>query len=104
MIRWHVADNNSPGAAGEIVNEETGESILIQGDWDWPKTARAFGWDMSQVQPQFSVVPKCRHPKTDGTIDCPDCGITASQFIVEARSWLDDRDGATADDPGYFTA
>lgn len=45
----------------------------------------------------------CKHDKTDGTVDCPDCGLTASQFISAAREWLDDNDGAQAEDPGYFS-
>lgn len=44
----------------------------------------------------------CQHDGTDGTVDCPDCGVTASEFISAAREWLDNNDGATADDPGYF--
>lgn len=44
----------------------------------------------------------CRHSGTDGTVDCPNCGATASEFISAARQWLDDNDGAEADDPGYF--
>lgn len=44
----------------------------------------------------------CRHEYTDGTIDCKQCGCKASQFIESARQWLNDNDGATVDDPGYF--
>jgi hypothetical protein len=44
----------------------------------------------------------CNHSGTDGTVDCPDCGLTAGEFISAAREWLDDNDGATAEDPGYF--
>jgi hypothetical protein len=44
----------------------------------------------------------CIHDGTDGTIDCPNCIMKASQFIAAAYSWLIDHDGATADDPGYF--
>jgi hypothetical protein len=44
----------------------------------------------------------CEHANTDGTVDCPKCGVKASQFIQEARQWLDDNDGAEAEDPGYF--
>ena len=45
---------------------------------------------------------KCDHSHTDGTIDCPDCGLKAMDFINSARQWLDDNDGAQAEDPGYF--
>jgi len=44
----------------------------------------------------------CRHSETDGTVDCPECGVTAGEFIGAASEWLSDNDGATADDPGYF--
>ncbi len=44
----------------------------------------------------------CNHSHTDGTVDCPDCGVTAGQFIDAARGWLDNNNGATAKDPGYF--
>ena len=44
----------------------------------------------------------CEHDGTDGTVDCPNCGLTAGDFISAAREWLEDHDGATADDPGYF--
>lgn len=45
----------------------------------------------------------CPHDGTDGTIDCPDCGLTATEFISAAYDWLRDNDGAEADDPGYFS-
>ncbi len=44
----------------------------------------------------------CKHEGTDGTIDCPECGLKAGEFIAHARKWMDDNDGATAEDPGYF--
>jgi hypothetical protein len=44
----------------------------------------------------------CAHEKTDGTVDCPDCGVSKSDFIIAARNWLDENGGATVDDPGYF--
>jgi hypothetical protein len=44
----------------------------------------------------------CDHSGTDGTIDCKDCGVTASEFIESAREFLEENDGAEADDPGYF--
>lgn len=43
----------------------------------------------------------CDHSGTDGTVDC-NCGLTASDFIQAARAWIDDNDGAEAEDPGYF--
>jgi len=44
----------------------------------------------------------CDHTHTDGTVDCKDCGLTATDFIGAASDWLDDNDGATVEDPGYF--
>lgn len=44
----------------------------------------------------------CHHDSTDGTIDCPECGVSASAFIQAAREFLDDNDGAQAEDPGLF--
>lgn len=44
----------------------------------------------------------CFHHKTDGTVDCPDCGLAAGKFIESAGKWLYDHDGAATEDPGYF--
>jgi len=44
----------------------------------------------------------CDHDGTDGTIDCTSCGLTPTSFIRDAREWLDEHEGATAEDPGYF--
>lgn len=44
----------------------------------------------------------CKHDGTDGTVSCPECGLSASEFIEAARQWLGDNDGAEAEDPGYF--
>ena len=79
-----------------VVNLETGESLCIQTDFDYPALARDFGW-----------VPKpgkngCQHPGTDGTVNCPDCGQSATSFITEAGEFLAENDGATAEDPGYW--
>jgi hypothetical protein len=75
------------------------ESVLVQTDWDFPGTAASFGWDITKLQKIGQ--PKCDHDGTDGTVDCG-CGITASEFIDNARDFLDDHEGATAKDPGYF--
>lgn len=105
---------------------DDGRDMLVQTDWDYPATARTFGWDMSTVQnaPKgysdwqegygewtaeeetafnaFGANPACEHSHTDGTVDCKECGLTAHEFIAAARQWLDDNDGAEAEDPGYF--
>lgn len=73
-------------------------SILIQTDWEHPSIASTFGWSIRDVQ----CNTRCDHRHTDGTVDCPDCGLSAGEFISAAAEWLDDNIGETADDPGYF--
>lgn len=89
------------------VKADDGRDVLIQTDWDWPGVASTFGW--SPVRVQVNGIDReqigeffCRHSGTDGTVDCPDCKVTASEFIQAARQWLDDNDGAETEDPGYF--
>lgn len=108
QITWNT-DVNAPCCPGEIVNED-GRSILIQTDWDFPGVARTFGWDMKDVQkwPDEEELAKaefepCDHESTDGTVKCKDCGCTPSDFISAAYDYLRENDGATADDPGYFS-
>lgn len=43
----------------------------------------------------------CDHSGTDGTVDCK-CGLKASGLIAAAREWIDNNNGATVEDPGYF--
>lgn len=116
-IYWNT-DVNAPCCLGEIVDSETGESLLIQRDWDYPGVANTFGWSVDHVQrcpecgePQQrgyicedceSPMLYCAHEQTDGTVDCPDCGVSAGDFIGAAGDWLRDNDGAEVDDPGYF--
>lgn len=90
---------------GAAVDDPAG-SMLVQVDWDYPGIAGAFGWSVSTVEESTAhgySLP-CEHRGTDGTIACPDCGTPAGAFIESAADWLDSHDGATADDPGYFTA
>lgn len=95
-------DSNPDDAPGCYkVLAANGEDLLIQTDWDYPGTARTFGWDMTEVQRPNREDDPCEHSNSDGTVDCP-CGVTAGQFIDAARQWLDDHDGAQAEDPGYF--
>ena len=76
-----------------IVKAEDGQELFIQSDWDFAGIASTFGW------------PGCRCGSrgTDGTIDCPDCGRSASELITDAIHWIDNNWGLTAEDPGYFT-
>jgi len=78
---------------------DDGRDVLIQTDWDYPAIASVFGWSVSRVE---NGDTNCEHDDTDGTIDCPRCKATASMFIQSAREWIDDNDGAEAEDPGYF--
>ncbi|KKL91509.1 hypothetical protein LCGC14_1893990 [marine sediment metagenome] len=106
VLTWNT-DVNAPCCPGEIVHAD-GRTILIQTDWDYPGVAGTFGWspahvhnyEIDQLDPRFD----CEHNGTDGTIDCDDCGLTASDFISAAYAWLRENNGATADDPGYFDA
>jgi len=97
MITWNT-DVNAPCCPGEIVAED-GRTVLVQTDWDWPGVASTFGWSIRNLVPDGQA---CDHNGTDGTVDCPECGITAADFISAAGEWLRDNNGATADDPGYF--
>lgn len=120
-----VLDSNPSDAPGclKIVAED-GRDILIQTDWDWPGVASTFGWTTTSKQRcrecgHIANVSDCRdwacsecgrvqqvcnHRGTDGTVNCPDCTMDASAFIAAAREWLDEHDGAEAEDPGYFEA
>ena len=113
---------NAPGCIGRIVDEESGRDVLIQTDWDQPSVASTFGWSPSDVQTCQNcgglvderngdecechdcdyTSKACDHRGTDGTVDCPGCGLKASRFIEAAGGYLDGCDGQTADDPGYF--
>ena len=72
-----------------IVNTDNSDDILVQVDWDYPAWATAFGWS------------PC-HGETDGTVDCPICGKSASSMLVEAQEYLDAHIGDEVEDPGYF--
>lgn len=85
-----------------IILNEDGREILVQLDYDWPGVASTFGWHVSMNEP-FPYAEKCDHDGTDGTIDCPACGLPAASFIAAARHYLDEHEGKRAEDPGYFT-
>ena len=121
-ITWKT-NVKAPCCPGKIVAEDR-RTILVQTDWDYPSTASTFGWSLKSVQrckwckrvQEVSAEdeekfvcehcgkrsPVCDHEHTDGTVNCPDCGMTATDFITAAGDWLRDNDRATADDPGYF--
>lgn len=96
--------------AGYLIEPEPadGRSVLVQTDYDYPGVASSFGWYIGHVPAAGPAVVDnvslrdCEHDGTDGTIDCPECGTDAFEFIAAAREFLDENIGATADDPGYF--
>jgi hypothetical protein len=98
---------NAPGCYR--IEAEDGQDILIQTDWDFPGLATMFGWCIMDLQAVIGENDegeplhglKCLHPNTDGTIDCA-CGLKTTDFISAAQEYLDDNDGKTIDDPGYF--
>lgn len=99
--------SDAPGCLKIIADD--GRDLLVQTDWDWPGVASTFGWSMVHVQApgrEFGSEdddrPPCQHRATDGTVARRECGIQPDQFIASARQWLDDNDGAEAEDPGYF--
>lgn len=98
-ITWNT-DVNAPCCPGEIVAED-GRTILIRDGWGCPGVAATFGWNKAKWQ-IVDGRPKCDHRNTDGTVDCPDCSVPAHIFMEAAREYLDNHNGATADDPGYF--
>ena len=71
-----------------LLRAEDGRSVLVQTDWDFPGVASTFGWS---PWPCGSA---------DGTVDCDH--RTADEMIDDARDFLRERAGSTADDPGYF--
>ena len=72
-------------------------TVLVQTDADIPGVAREFGWLPTPTR-------TCMHTETDGTVDCPECGRSATEFISEAAVFLDDcvAVGEVIEDPGYF--
>jgi hypothetical protein len=84
-----------------IIRSSDGETMLVQTDWEYPGIATTFGWDTFDVQHDDDVT-LCKHIETDGTVDCPDCGMKTSKFIAAAHDYLDEHIGDEVDDPGYF--
>ena len=71
-----------------LIVAEDHRDILIQSDWDFPRTASTFGWK------------SCPCGQTDGTVDC--AHKTRSQMMTEAAEFLEAHVGITVDDSGYF--
>ncbi len=121
-ITLEANPSDAPGCVKIIA--DNGEDRLIQTDWDWPGIANTFGFSLASIQKcpdcgkvstglrnqvvrycrncEHNVGHVCSHHESDGTVDCKACGVLASDFITAARQWIDDNDGAEAQDPGYF--
>jgi hypothetical protein len=94
-----------PGSSYIVYGREyPPEGELVQTDWDFPALAQSLGWSLLRVQrgskgkvvhlkkvASGSSKARCRHSGTDGTVDCRECGLTASDFISAAAEWLDER-------------
>jgi hypothetical protein len=96
VIGFLLIKENSIGVFDPDNEDNT---ILIQVDWDYPGIAQSFGWSLTAVQKDGE---QCDHSGTDGTITCPECGLTPTDFISAASEWLYENEGIIADDPGYF--
>ena len=83
--------NPSDVPCGMKVTAEDGQDFIVQTDWEYPGLSSTFGGPSG-----------CNCGASDGTIDCAACKLTASEMISLAAEWLNDNDGAEAEDPGYF--
>lgn len=95
--------SDCPGAVCKIVADD-GRNILVQYDTDACGVASSFGWSPS-CMPAPSRKDRgwmCYHAHTNGTVDCPDCDTKASAFLRDALLFIEEHDGESVDDPGYF--
>ena len=71
-------------ACGYLVTDLGDEryNYLVQSDWDFPGLAMGLG---------ATNITCCR--STDGTVDCKEHDLTASEMIEKAATWLDDNEG-----------
>lgn len=80
---------------GDPYNDK--DTVLIQSDWDFPGVAQSCGWSLRNVQAEYPPAEQeallCDHDGTDGTVKCPECGLTAGDFIGAAYDWLREHDG-----------
>jgi len=75
-----------------VPNVETGDS-----------EAQPMFFHCSSDECDLITHPCCDHDGTDGTVDCKECGVTASEFISADYDFLTSNDGLTVEDPGYFS-
>jgi hypothetical protein len=71
-----------------LLQAEDGQTILVQTDWDFPGVASTFGWS---PPPGTPIDPTGNFPED-----------VFATLIADARDFLHERAGSTADDPGYF--
>ena len=64
-------------------NQRRNRRFTCQTDWDYPFFANILGLDF----------PRCRCGSSDGTVDCKNCGFTASEMISSASEALSKRIG-----------
>ena len=95
--------SNAPGSLCYLVDGTGDRTTLIQSQDDACGVAETFGWNIRDVQSDDEQVPSCGHCQTDGTVDCPDCGMGSAAFISAACDYINCNDGASAEDPGYFS-
>ena len=90
---------SGPGGSYIIHGRGRGpEGTLVQTDCDFPGAAQDLGLSLRRVQvdsrgnvKRMARTPRkgCPHSGTDGTVKCPDCKVTASDFISAAAEYLD---------------
>src|SRR3990172_2650861 len=89
----HVTYERARGVPGYVIyaSGDPDISTLVQFDRDYPGVAASFGWCIRDVQVQqaryYGVA--CDHSGTDGTVQCPDCGLLPVTFITSAAAYLD---------------
>jgi hypothetical protein len=71
-------------ADGNWDTRDDSRTVLIDSDWDYPSIAQYFGFQLC-----------CGF--TDGTVDCPEHGTSATDMISDAADWLDDHRGEIID-------
>ena len=96
--------SDAPGSLCYLVNGTGDRSLLIQSEDAACSVAETFGWSIEavQVEDEDGVEGECRHCHTDGSVDCPECGVKSSAFVSAACEFINDNDGESAEDPGYF--
>lgn len=66
-----------------LITYPNGYTRLVQTDWEYPVIARDLGWNGKIGR------ERCNHRNSDGTVACPECGKSATEFIQAAAKYLD---------------